>query len=78
MNNITKEIRSKLKLPITKDIVYYPVDDTAPVRVIEISIEKEWPSWNDLTIILENGKSIRIHGDYLKEMQSPRFARHEF
>lgn len=78
MNNITKEIRSKLKLPITKDIVYYPVDDTAPVRVIEIIIEKEWPSWNDLTIILENGKSIRIHGDYLKEMQSPRFVRHEF
>ena len=73
-DDIEKDIRRALNLPITKQLVYYPdKNENITVNVETYKIIEVFSNWWTITIHLENGDDVNIHNLYLKEMQSPTF-----
>ena len=69
---IEKDIRKKLKLPITKQLVYYNTKkEKYNVKSYEILRQKK--DCIVLVITLENNKKVNILLDYLRQMQLPNF-----
>lgn len=74
-----KELRRKLKLPVTKELFYYEHlngELYTKHKVLSFQIVKEYDTWKSLEITVENIKNpIRIHGDYFSEMQGAAFTK---
>jgi len=79
INNDTKDIRKKLKLLVTKQLVYKERRTKEECDVLAFEIEKEYnpnnPSlyWSELKIYLSNKICMHIHSDYFSSMQKPSF-----
>jgi len=73
---ITKEERKKYGLPLTRPILYFP-DRRRNITVEVVGLAEEY-KFNSgsciLEALLEDGDSVNIHSDYLKEMQSISFV----
>ncbi|WP_180376144.1 3'-5' exonuclease [Lactococcus garvieae] len=73
---ITDELRRKLNLPITKDLVYYRKDITRNWQKFEVTglaITAAYSTGYSLTATLYNNEKVTIHSDFLKEMQKANF-----
>ncbi len=74
---ITENLRRKLGLPITKNLVYYRHETASRWQKFEIkgiSIEQEYSMGSSLRVSLYNEEKVRIHSDFLKEMQKANFV----
>ena len=69
---LEKEIRKLLKLPTTKELIYYDVNNNIH-KIKSYKIDKEYETFKIIEIKLENNKRVKIHSDYLKEMQQTNF-----
>lgn len=72
----TKELRKSLKLPITKQLVYFTKEcgEWKENKIVNYQIESTFSSGScELLVTLESGIKKSIHSDYLSEMQSPSF-----
>lgn len=76
----TKELRSKLGLPTTKDLIYMKSTGFLtyePKRVIDYEIQEEFDItsfWAVLKVFLEDGSFVMIHSDHFANMQKPSFV----
>ena len=74
----SKELRKKLELPITKDIVYWRKDGRkwTEHKVVSYKIVDVYePSGScSIVVILDSGEEVRILQDYLSDMQKPTFV----
>ncbi len=75
-----KNYRKATGLPVTKQLVYYAnarnvnsIKKVDKVRVVEIYDKTDF--WMTFEIVLEDGTTVRIHSDFLSEMQKPSFVR---
>ena len=75
VDEVEKARRRELKLPITKQLVYYDTDYNK-YNIISYNICEEHKSYKTLEIELEDNKKIKIHQAYLREMQRPDFERY--
>ncbi len=76
-DEITDSIRRKLNLPITKALVYYQQNlerKWERFEVLGISVEREYSTGSSLKIRLHNSEKVKIHSDFLKEMQKANFV----
>lgn len=76
-DEITDSLRRKLNLPITKALVYYQQNlerEWERFEVLGISIEREYSVGSSLNIRLHNSEKVKIHSDFLKEMQKANFV----
>ncbi|WP_407281193.1 PolC-type DNA polymerase III [Lactococcus formosensis] len=74
---ITEEVRRKLSLPITKDLVYYRRDTQRNWQKFEVTglaITAAYSTGYSLTATLYNNDTVTIHSDFLKEMQKANFT----
>ncbi|MFK4880308.1 PolC-type DNA polymerase III [Lactococcus petauri] len=74
---ITEEVRRKLSLPITKDLVYYRRDTQRNWQKFEVTglaITAAYSTGYSLTATLYNNETVTIHSDFLKEMQKANFT----
>lgn len=74
---ITEEVRRKLSLPITKDLVYYRRDTQRNWQKFEVTglaITAAYSTGYSLTATLYNNDTVIIHSDFLKEMQKANFT----
>ncbi|WP_285007546.1 3'-5' exonuclease [Lactococcus formosensis] len=74
---ITEEVRRKLSLPITKDLVYYRRDTQRNWQKFEVTglaITAAYSTDYSLTATLYNNDTVTIHSDFLKEMQKANFT----
>ena len=72
-------VRKALGLPVTKQLVYYPdkKDKASAVKVTVYQLIEMYAitdRWYTVELILDNGNRVRIHSDYLVEMQKPSFV----
>ncbi|WP_416037755.1 PolC-type DNA polymerase III [Lactococcus formosensis] len=75
---ITEEVRRKLSLPITKDLVYYRRDTQRNWQKFEVTglaITAAYSTGYSLTATLYNNDTVTIHSDFLKEMQKANFTK---
>ena len=75
--SITEEVRRKLSLPITKDLVYYRRDTQRNWQKFEVTglaITAAYSTGYSLTATLYNNDTVTIHSDFLKEMQKANFT----
>lgn len=70
-----EELKKKLKLPMSKDIVYWDKGKKYIVSDIEIADIYQPSGTISLWITLETGERVRILGPYLSEMQSSSFGK---
>lgn len=73
---VTEEVRRKLSLPITKDLVYYRRDKARNWQKFEVAglaITAVYSTGYSLTVTLYNNEKVTIHSDFLKEMQKANF-----
>lgn len=71
-----KELKKELKLPTTKQLIYYEqcsYQKFKPHLIEDFEIIKELPNMKVLRIELENGSTVDIYSDYLVEMQKSNF-----
>lgn len=76
--NISPEERIKrieLRLPITKQLVYYDTDKNK-YNIVSYNVYEEHKSYKTIEVELENNKKVKIHEAYLREMQRPDFERY--
>ncbi|NHI68433.1 PolC-type DNA polymerase III [Lactococcus formosensis] len=74
---ITEEVRRKLSLPITKDLVYYRRDTQRNWQKFEVTglaITAAYSTGYSVTATLYNNETVTIHSDFLKEMQKANFT----
>ncbi|WP_270323660.1 PolC-type DNA polymerase III [Lactococcus petauri] len=74
---ITEEVRRKLSLPITKDLVYYRRDTQRNWQKFEVTglaLTAAYSTGYSLTATLYNNETVTIHSDFLKEMQKANFT----
>ncbi|MDG6153291.1 3'-5' exonuclease [Lactococcus formosensis] len=74
---ITEEVRRKLSLPITKDLVYYRRDTQRNWQKFEVTglaITAAYSTGYSLTATLYNNDTVTIHSGFLKEMQKANFT----
>lgn len=74
---VTDELRRKLNLPITKDLVYYRESSNQTWQKFDVSgiyIEQEYSTGSSLRITLYTEEQVVIHSDFLKEMQKNNFT----
>lgn len=74
---ITDELRRKLNLPITKELVYYRESSHEVWQKFDVTgivVEQEYSVGFSLRITLYNGEQVMIHSDFLKEMQKNNFV----
>ncbi|MCR5011390.1 MAG: hypothetical protein K6A72_03545 [Lachnospiraceae bacterium] len=74
----TKELRNSLKLPVTKELVYWKKDSDCEWRsfsVVDYEVIATYePSGSmSLMISLADGNKVRILSDYFSEMQKSSF-----
>ena len=74
----TKELRNSLKLPVTKELVYWKKDSDCiwrnfVVTDYEVIASYEPSGSKSLIISLADGNKVRILGDYFSEMQNRHF-----
>lgn len=67
--------RIELKLPVTKQLVYYDTDKNK-YNIVSYNIYEEHKSYKTIEVELENNKKVKIHEAYLREMQRPDFERY--
>lgn len=77
-DNDTKELRKEIGLPVTKGLIYWYKSETHVWKQTTVTnyevVETYEPSESkSIVITLEDGKRIRILGDYLADMQKPSF-----
>lgn len=74
VDDVEKDARRALNLPITKQLVYYPnINVNKTVEITEYSVTEIYDEWYTIKIKLSDGSEKMIHSAYLKEMQSPSF-----
>ncbi|RZI48350.1 3'-5' exonuclease [Lactococcus kimchii] len=76
-DEITESLRRKLNLPITKALVYYRQDLTRKWQKFDVTgirIEQEYSTGASLSVTLYHTEQVRIHSDFLKEMQKANFV----
>ncbi len=79
----SRELRIQLKLPITKELVYYYSKGYsekgkvwAIYKVTGYKIVYNYLSGSKtLLILLDNGQGVYIHSDYFAHMQKPSFVK---
>lgn len=74
----TKELRKKIGLPVTKELIYWhqvALHSWKKMNVInyEVIATYEPSGSKSLLVTLEDGKQVRILGDYLADMQKTSF-----
>ena len=67
--------RKELKLPITKQLVYYDTNKNKH-NIVSYNVCEKHKSYKTIEIELENNKKVKIHEAYLREMQRPDFERY--
>jgi len=67
--------RIELKLPVTKQLVYYDTDKNK-YNIVSYNVYEEHKSYKTIEVELENNKKVKIHEAYLREMQRPDFERY--
>lgn len=67
--------RIELKLPVTKQLVYYDTDKNK-YNIVFYNVYEEHKSYKTIEVELENNKKVKIHEAYLREMQRPDFERY--
>lgn len=67
--------RIELKLPVTKQLVYYDTDKNK-YNIVSYNVYEEHESYKTIEVELENNKKVKIHEAYLREMQRPDFERY--
>ncbi len=78
-NDDTKELRKEIGLPVTKELFYWHRTESytswvrEKVQNYKVVATYEPSGSKSLLITLENGREVRILGDYLVEMQKPSF-----
>ena len=77
-DNDTKELRKELGLPVTKGLIYWYREATyswkqTNVVNYEVVATYEPSGSKSVMITLEDGRQVRILGDYLADMQKPSF-----
>ena len=77
-DNDTKELRKEIGLPVTKGLVYWCKNESHKweqftVSDYEVVAVYEPSGGKSLMVTLENGRQVRIYGDYFAEMQKPNF-----
>ncbi len=73
----TKEFRKKMGFPLTRDLKYYSkIDGNWKVNdIVSYEIVGTYDSGsNSMLISLDDSTKVRIHSDYLAEMQKPSFV----
>ncbi|MFC4652476.1 PolC-type DNA polymerase III [Lactococcus nasutitermitis] len=76
-NTITVEIRRKIGLPITKDLVYYHKDNNKNWERFDVTglqVQQEYSVGYSLTLTLYNNEKVRIHSDFFAQMQKVNFV----
>ena len=78
LDDFEKEVRRELKLPVTKQLVYYSNtrDIASKKNVKSYQIIEEYnitTPWYTIEIELEDESKVKIHSMFLKEMQSSTF-----
>ena len=73
-----KLVRKAVGLPVKKQLVYFPdkSDPESAVKVVKYQLVEMYEisdRWYTIEITTEDNKSIRIHSDFLAEMQKPSF-----
>ena len=72
---MTKELKKKYKLSVTKQLVYYDVTNGfKEYRVTDFYEKKIFSEWSILTIVLNGRITKNISSRFLKQMQSPDFV----
>ncbi len=72
---MTKELREKYKLSVTKQLVYYDVTNGLKEYMVTDFYEKKiFSDWSILTIVLNEKITKNISSRFLKQMQSPDFV----
>ena len=70
-------VRKALKLPITKQLVYYPnTFEKKTFNIVRYRLNEFYDvsdKWYFVHVELENGEIVNIHNAFLSEMQSPSF-----
>lgn len=77
-SNREKRVRRAIKLPVTKQLVYYPDknDQESKVNILRYKVVEQYKKgdqWFIIEIETETGDIIKIHSDFLIEMQKPSF-----
>lgn len=76
-DEITEEIRRKLGLPITKALIYFGRDEAGNWEkhdLAGLTILQDYSTGFSVNLRLANDKNVRIHSDFLKEMQKANFT----
>lgn len=73
-----KNVRKAIGLPVTKELIYYQnirdASSAVPIKTYRLcEMYQITDRWYTIEISLENGKSVKIHSDYLIQMQKPSF-----
>lgn len=78
----TKKYRQKIKLPVTKTLIYYrgsifTTFTTIKVEKYEIveEYQRENNYWAILKLYLKDGTTVNIHSAYFAQMQKPSFIK---
>ena len=73
-----KQVRREIGLPVTKQLVYYhnAREASSKVDVLQYRVDREFnitDKWFVIELETADHQVMRIHSEYLKEMQKPSF-----